>query len=165
MNHETTPPPAILILYSSDYRGHTLTIARAMAEAAGADLAEIGTLGSDLPDLTCYDLIGLGSGVYREDLSSRLYQLIRQLEVRGTKTFVFSTSGVGLSRYNRRLIHQLKKRGSRPCGSFACKGSFASREFTRSRLFTWFERSASGHPDARDLQRARAFISRVVETL
>lgn len=152
-----------LIIYCSDYRHNTERIARVFAEKTHGDainLRDIGKVNTEE-----YDLIGFGSGVYRESLSEKLIKLAGRTDVAGKQAFVFSTSGVGMKYYNHRLIRLLVSKGAVIKGSFACKGSFSAREFTDKKVFDFMARLSQGHPDDRDIKKAERFISRVVGLL
>ena len=154
-----------LIIYCSDYRGNTEEIAKEIAEEIDGRLVNIKDLKDETIHTDNYDLIGFGSGVYRESMSHKLYRLVEGLVLDGKDTFVFSTSGVGMKLYNIRLMRLLEKRGAKVRGSFACKGSFTASEFTDKKIFNIFGKKSQGHPDTRDRERARNFIGSVMESL
>lgn len=153
----------VLIIYSSSYKGNTEKIAKIFSEKADCDLVNI----KDKKQLALekYDLIGFGSGVYKESVSSGLIRVIETLELQGKPVFVFSTSGVGIKAYNRSLIRVLASKGARVRGSFACKGSFVAEEFTAVRIFALLSRLAEGHPGRKDFRTAEKFILDVVGSL
>ena len=142
---------------------NTHRIARALAEEIHADLHPVQS--TALPDLSIYDLIGFGSGVYREDLSPRLYELITGLDLQDKNVFVFSTSGVGLKFDDQRLMRKLSAKGALVTGSFTFRGAFRPGEFTRFKPFHWLAHFAHGHPDNRDLHRAKVFVRKIVKSL
>lgn len=149
-----------LIIYCSDYKKNTEKIAKIFAEKINAELINLRNT-SDI-DVESYDLIGFGSGVYRESLSPRLFRLVDGLDLKGKNVFVFSTSGIGMKFYNNKLIRILESKGAINRGSFACKGSFIAREFTDKKIFDIIGRFSQGHPDAKDFKKAESFIERVV---
>jgi flavodoxin len=152
-----------LIIYCSDYKNNTEQIARIFAEKTDSELINISDV-NDV-DIENYNLIGFGSGVYRESLSPKLFRLIDKLDLRDKNVFVFSTSGVGMKFYNNRLIKILVSKGSINKGSFACKGSFVAREFANNKIFDIIGRLSQGHPDTKDFKEAERFIVRVVDSL
>lgn len=153
----------VLIIYSSSYKGNTEKIAKIFSEKADCDLMNIK---DNRPmELGKYDLIGFGSGVYKESVSPGLLRLIRSLELEGKPVFVFSTSGVGIKAYNRSLIRALESKGASVRGSFACKGSFIAEEFTTVRIFALMSRLAEGHPGGKDFRAAEKFILDLVGSL
>ena len=154
-----------LIIYSSTYRGHTERIARSMAEEIGAVLLDLKKIGDFDFQTEQYELIGLSSGVYRESLAPKLHKLLERMELRDKNVFVFSSSGMGLKLYHRALIKQLRSKGAIIKGSFACKGAYTAAEFTDRKIFDWLGRLAEGHPDDKDLQQAKAFITQLTRSL
>src|SRR5690606_25598836 len=105
-----------LIIYYSDYKQNTEKIARIFADKLNAELINISDI-SDI-DVENYDLIGFGSGVYRESLSLKLFRVVDKLDLKGKNVFVFSTSGIGMKFYNNKLIRHLESKGAINIGSF-----------------------------------------------
>jgi len=152
-----------VIIYCSDYKKNTEKIAKIFADKLNAELINVRDV-SDI-DVENYDLIGFGSGVYRESLSPRLFRLVDSLNLKGKNVFVFSTSGVGMKFYNNKLIRILESKGAINRGSFACKGSFVAREFTDKKIFDIIGRLSQGHPNDKDFKNAESFIERVVNQI
>lgn len=152
-----------LIIYCSDYKKNTEKIARLFVDKTALEL--INVRDADDLNIEAYDLIGFGSGVYKESLSPKLYKLIDKLNVRGKNVFVFSTSGVGMKFYNNKLIKLLESKGGINSGSFACKGSFIAREFTENKIFDAIGRLSQGHPNDKDFKEAERFIAGVMNSL
>lgn len=152
-----------LIIYCSEYKNNTEKIARIFAEKADCELVNI----KDIRDINIenYNLIGFGSGVYRESLSPKVFRLVDQLNLQGKSVYVFSTSGVGMKFYNNRLIKLLQSKGAICKGSFSCKGSFIAREFTNKNIFDILGKLSQGHPNDRDYKKAQKFITRVLDSL
>ncbi len=145
-----------LIVYCSDYKRNTEKIARVFAAKTDCMLVNI----RDASDINVegYNLIGFGSGVYRESLSPKLFGLVDKLSLAGKNVFVFSTSGVGMKFYNNSLISLLQSKGAVTRGSFACKGSFVASEFTNKKIFDIIGRLSQGHPNDKDIKAAERFI-------
>ncbi|MGE5677383.1 MAG: flavodoxin domain-containing protein [Pseudomonadota bacterium] len=152
-----------LIIYCSDYKNNTEKIARVFADKGDCDLINIRNVSEINTEV--YDLIGFGSGVYRESLSTKLLKLVDKLDLKGKNVFVFSTSGVGMKFYNNSLIKLLESKGAINIGSFSCRGSFAAREFTNTSVFGILERLSHGHPNDRDFKEAERFIVKVQGSL
>jgi len=152
-----------LIVYCSEYKNNTGKIARIFAEKTGCELINI----RDVSDINIenYNLIGFGSGVYRESLSPKVFRLVDKLNLKAKNVFVFSTSGVGMKFYNNSLIKLLESKGAINKGSFACKGSFNAGDFTNKKLFDIMGRLSQGHPNDRDFKKAERFIVRVLDSL
>lgn len=152
-----------LIVYCSEYKNNTEKIARIFAEKTDCDLISI----RDVSDINIenYNLIGFGSGVYREILSPKLFKLVDKLNLKSKNVFVFSTNGVGMKFYNNSLIKLLESKGAINKGSFACKGNFIARDFSNKRIFNIMGRLSQGHPNNRDYKKAEKFIVRVLDSL
>lgn len=149
-----------LIIYHSVYRKNTEMIAKIFAQRLSADLLTVEE--GQTIDLNQYELIGFGSGVYRESMSKKLLDHASKLNLRDKDFFVFSTSGAGMKSYNKKLIKILNSKGGRCKGSFACKGSFVSEDFTKNKIFKFFSRFAKGHPDSKDIKKAEVFIDNMI---
>ncbi len=152
-----------LIIYCSDYKKNTEKIARIFAEKIGCDLINIRDTSSI--SIENYNLIGFGSGVYKESLSPKVFRLVDKLNLKGKNVFVFSTSGAGMKSYNNRLIKILKANGAINIGSFACKGSFIASDFTDKKIFDIVGRLSQGHPNDKDLKEAERFIMKLEASL
>ena len=152
-----------LIIYCSDYKNNTERIAQMFAEKINSDLINVRNF-QDV-DLEKYNIIGFGSGVYMEKLSPKLFKLVDKMNLKGKNVFVFSTSGVGMKFYNNSLIKLLKSKGAINQGSFACKGSFNAREFSKNKIFYIMGNLSQGHPNVKDLKIAELFIRKIEDSL
>ncbi len=146
-----------LIICVSVSQGNTAAVARAIGAVLKADIREPEEV--DPAMLAGYDVVGFGSGIYFGSHHRRLRTFVEQLpQVRGTRAFVFSTSGQGRSQslpWERSLESILGDKGYDVVGSFACRG-----------FDTWLPLQLlgglnKGHPDARDLSRAHMFAERI----
>lgn len=151
-----------LIIYYSGHKHNTEKIARVFANEIDSELINIKDV-NDI-DIKNYDLIGFGSGVYRESMSPKLFSLVEKLNLRDKNVFVFSTNGVGMKFYNKKLIRLLESKGAINKGSFVCKGSFDAQEFTDKKIFAILGRLSQGHPNDNDIKKAKKFIERVYNT-
>ncbi|MDF2543015.1 MAG: flavodoxin [Herbinix sp.] len=122
-----------LILYCSTYKSHTEKIAELFSKKINADLLNLKNSKNIMIDE--YDFIGFGSGVYKESMAPQIFKCVDKLNLMNKDVFVFSTSGVGMRYYNMKLIKLLEAKGARCKGSFACKGSFVSRDFSDNKIF------------------------------
>ena len=149
-----------LIVYCSDYKHNTEKIARVFAEKINADLMNL----KETKEISIdeYNLIGFGSGVYKENLSPKIFKIAEKLNLTDKNVFVFSTSGIGAKFYNKKLINLLLSKGGSYKGSFACKGSFDSKSFSNIKIFEIMSKFAVGHPNDKDVNKAENFISKVV---
>ncbi|MDD1679180.1 MAG: hypothetical protein LUO93_08395 [Methanomicrobiales archaeon] len=136
----------ILIIYKSYHRMNTEKIAKAIAEAAGATAVKVKD--AHIEDLTNYDLIGFGSGIYAGKPHRSIFTFIEKMTPTDKKAFIFSTSGEPKEEYHRLLREKLTAKGYHIVGEFQCPGQAGFLGFT----FT-----SKGHPDEKDLQNAQAF--------
>ncbi len=149
------------IIYYSTYRNNTEKIASLFAQKLNAELVNLKE--NKKINIENYDLIGFGSGIYRESMSPKLIKYVNTLDLKDKYVFVFSTSGIGLRFYNKKLLNLLKSKGAICKGSFACKGTFQSREFSDNRIFEILSRFSEGHPDEKDLYKAEKFIENLIK--
>lgn len=152
-----------LIIYCSDYKNNTKKIAQVLASKISCEVKNIKDVNGI--NLDNYHLIGIGSGVYRENFSPKVFNLVNKLNLKGKNVFVYSTSGVGMKFYNKKLIRMLKSKGAVNKGSFACKGSFTASDFTDKSIFNLLGNLSQGHPNDEDYKNAERFILRVVNSL
>lgn len=145
----------VLIVYSSIHHGNTEKVAKVMATSINADITETKNLKTDILDQ--YDLIGFGSGIYYGKFHKNILNLIEKLpRLNNKKAFVFSTSGLGKTKYNDPIEKELEKNGFEVIGSFACKGYDT---FGPWRLFGGI---AKGRPNDRDFNNAKKFVEKLV---
>lgn len=145
----------VLIICQSTHHGNTMKVAEAMAEILDAEIKRPAEVNVD--EITGYDMIGLGSGIYNRKHHTSLFKLLDKLEVQsGRKVFVFSTSTITATSLHKPLIEALMKKGFDITGEFYCKG-FMSHSFTR--LF--FGGLNKGRPNEKDLKKARNFAATI----
>lgn len=149
-----------LIIYVSSYKNNTEKIAKVFADKINADLINLKSLKEIETDN--YDLIGFGSGVYKERLAPQLFNCIEKSNLKDKKIFVFSTSGIGMKFYNNKLIKLLVSKGAINKGSFACKGNLVAQDFSNNKIFDIVGRLSQGHPNDKDFKKAEEFIEKVV---
>ena len=95
-------------------------------------------------------------------MAPQIFRCVEQSKLDRKEVFVFSTSGVGMALYNKRLIKLCKEKGANLRGSFACKGSFHSRDFSENKVFELLGKLSQGHPSSKDIKKAERFIERVL---
>ncbi|MDF2909042.1 MAG: flavodoxin [Herbinix sp.] len=151
-----------LVIYYSAYKNHTEKIAELFAEKMNADIINLKKIKN--VQIDNYDLIGFGSGVYKESMAPQIFSCVEQLNLKNKGSFVFSTSGAGMKYYNNKLIKLLEVKGASCKGSFACKGSFVSSDFSENKIFDFMSRFALGHPNDKDFSKADKFIKKIVQS-
>lgn len=141
-----------IIFFTSVHHGNTRKIAHAIAEQLGAELFDMDERGVPQMDISSYDLVGLGSGVYRFGLSPKLFKLARSIGLKDKKVFLFSTSSSGQEKWHKRFKSVLARKNAVLLGEFVCLG------FLDWAFFKKFDGGLNqGHPDEADLTAARAF--------
>lgn len=135
----------VLIIYKSYHQMNTEKVAKAMAETMNATLKKVEEVKPE--DLSGYDLIGFGSGIYGGKHHKDLFTLVENLPQMEKHVFIFSTSGNPQEKYDQALNEKLIGKGCRIMGVFRCPGAVKM-------VFTLKNK---GHPDEKDLENARAF--------
>ena len=136
----------VLIIYKSYHRMNTEKVAKAMAEAMNATLKKVEEVKPE--DLTGYDLIGFGSGIYVGKYHKDLIKLVEKIPRLEKDVFLFSTAGGPDEKYEKPMKELLIGKGCRIVGEFRCPGESG---------FLGFSFANKGHPDEQDLERARTF--------
>jgi flavodoxin len=134
-----------LIVYSSKHHLNTEKIALAMGAELGAEVKKLSEARPQ--DLEGCDLVGLGSGINGFDVHRELAAFVAGLgERKGQKAFVFSTCASAKD-WTGKFRAQLAAKGFELAGEFHCPGLWTPLFFKVRR----------GHPDAADVESARAF--------
>jgi flavodoxin len=134
-----------LVIYSSKHHLNTEKIALAMGAELGAEVKKLSEARSQ--DLEEFDLVGFGSGINGLDVHRELAAFVAGLaERKGQKAFVFSTS-VSARDWTGKFRTLLVEKGFSVVGEFHCPGLWTPLFFKVRR----------GHPDAADIESARAF--------
>lgn len=105
-------------------------------------------------DLSEYDLIGLGSGIYFSKHHKTLLNFADNLPpAHNRKAFIFSTSGQEgrVDRFHRQLREKLQAKGYNIIGEFNCPGIDT---YGITKLVGGIKK---GRPNQEDLQNAKAF--------
>jgi flavodoxin len=143
----------VLIIYKSYHRMNTEKVAKAMADAIHATLKKVDEVGPE--DLSGYDLIGIGSGIYAGKYHRSLVKLIERIPRLEKDVFLFHTAGGPEEKYDQPVKELLIGKGARIVGEFRCPGAAGFLGFT------WANKS---HPDEQDLENAREFVKGLIST-
>ncbi len=143
-----------MIIYKSVHHMNTEKVAKVMAETLGARLAQPEEV--DPVSLADYDLIGFGSGIYAGKHDKSLLDLVSTLPPQNKAAFVFSTSGTGGNQH-KVLLEALRQKG------FAIKGEFVCAGFDTFGPLRLIGGIKKGHPNAKDLENARAFAKSLMK--
>jgi flavodoxin len=136
-----------LVICKSVHQGNTRKVAEVIANVLKAEIKEP----EDVNDISSYDLVGFGSGIYMWKHHESLFKLLDRLDGKGKKAFMFSTSGGGRKDYNKALKERLAEKGFNVVGDFACKGL---DKFGPLAIIGGLNK---GHPDKDDLKKAEDF--------
>ncbi len=147
----------VLIIYQSVHHGNTKKVAEAMAGILGATLATPGDV--DVNALGEYDLIGFGSGIFYGRYHRNMLALVDRLPSVKKKAFLFYTCGWETGdifyKYTTDMRDKLEAKGFTIVGQFSCSG------WDTIPAVAWFGGIKKGHPNARDLENAKAFAKAV----
>jgi flavodoxin len=134
-----------LVIYSSKHHMNTEKIALAIGEELGAEVKKLADVKPQ--DLDAFELVGFGSGINGFNVHPKLTAFVAGLsEQKGQKAFVFSTCASGKD-WTEKLQMLLAEKGFSVLGEFHCPGLWTPLFFKIRR----------GHPDAVDVENARAF--------
>ncbi len=142
----------ILILYKSYHRMNTEKVAKAIAETMNATMQKIEEVNPE--DLSNYDLIGFGSGIYGGKYHKDVVSLVEKMPHLEKNVFLFSTSGKPQEKYELAIKALLIGKGCRIVGEFRCPGVVGGP--------LGISLSNKGHPDEKDLADAREFAKGLI---
>lgn len=142
----------ILIIYKSYHRMNTEKVAKAIAETMNATLQKVEEVNPE--DLSNYDLIGFGSGIYGGKYHKDVVSLVEKMPHLEKNVFLFSTSGKPQEKYELAIKALLIGKGCRIVGEFRCPGVVGGP--------LGISLSNKGHPDEKDLVDARAFAQGLI---
>jgi len=153
-----------LLVVFSYHHGNTEKIAHACAKVLSA---EVKTPQQVKPEeITEYDLVGFGSGIYSATFDPSVLDLADRLQnVAGKKAFLFSTFGApavfaggDFTKNNHSQIREkLQAKGYMVIGEFGCAG------WNTNSFLKYFGGLNKSRPDANDLQSAEAFARQMKE--
>lgn len=144
----------VCIVYVSTHHGNTKTVAEEMARAVSGETVDLRQ--TPRPELSGYDLVGVASGVYFQTLHAEARRFLDQtVFAPGQRVFFVATCGLPYRDYTKKEKDKLAKRGVPCAGSFQCRG------YDTYGLFGRLGGIAKGHPNGRDLARARRFIQQL----
>ena len=145
-----------VILYASVHHGNTRKVAEHLARQEGVTAVDL--LHDPLPDLGSYDLVGFASGIYFQAMHQRVRQALDRAVFRpGQAVFFLYTCGAPLGDGAKGLKKILAQKGGPWAGTFRCRGYDTYGPFGK------LGGIAKGHPNARDLDRAAAFLRQLRE--
>lgn len=143
-----------IVIFQSVHKGNTKKIAEALAKELSAKLVKPGEI--KVNDLTNYDLIGFGSGIYFWKHHQDILALAEKMPPSpGQKVFLFSTAGLPPLKavWHSALRKILKKKGFRIVGEFTCAGH---DEVSFLKKIGGINK---GRPNANDIAKAKQFAN------
>ncbi len=144
----------IAIIYVSIHRGNTKKIVDVMKEALDADIYSVTE--ARTVDFSDYDLLGIASGIYMEDVGKAIYQFIERKENLPKNVFCVTTSAVLFMKYGKRFSKKLERLGFHVLDYFECKG------YSCYGILKYIDGMAKGHPDVEDVNKAREFCKKIL---
>jgi len=144
----------ILIIYHSQHHSNTQKIAHVLAKELSADLKTPNDL-QDI-DVSQYDIIGLGSGIYAGRHHVSLIKLADSLVLKNKPVFIFSTRGLKpLLFYHKSLLQHLERNKCTVIGEFSAQG-YSS--YGPLKMIGGINKSK---PDEEDFEKARQFAQTI----
>lgn len=138
------------IIYVSVHHGNTIKVVEAMAETLSADLINL-TKQKNV-NIADYDIIGLASGCFYRNMHERIMKFAIETDfLERQSVFLICTCGVAYRDYTKSTKRILSNKGVEVLGSFQCRG------FDTFGPFGKIGGIAKGHPNEKDLSRARAW--------
>lgn len=139
--------------YYSCHHGNTLKVLQAMAEEGDVDLIDV--TACENVQLENYDCIGFASGVYFGKFHEGVTAFARQYLPLGKPVFFVCTYGAAKGNGFKKLTSIAGEKGCPVFGTFGCPGydTFGPWKLVGG--------IAKGHPNARDLDKARAFYREI----
>lgn len=149
----------LAVVFASIHHGNTRRLANVLAEELAADLFSADDARDT--DLSTYDVVGLGSGIYFGKHHHSLTALVDGWQRSPSRAFLFSTAGLP---FLRRLQHtklrlRVRRSGCQVLGEFCCRGWDTVGPLW---LMGGINRK---HPDGTDLDRARRFARELLTQL
>jgi flavodoxin len=142
---------AIIILFSYHHK-NTEKIAQVISSTIGAEIKTPDQV--DTTNLSNYDLIGFGSGVYFGKLHKVLLEFADRIpQVSNKNAFIFSTScqSGNMSKFHKKLREKLQSKGFDIISEFNCA---AFDTFGALKIFGGLNK---GRPNEEDLKQAEEF--------
>lgn len=143
------------ICYYSRHHGNTLKVLEAMAREGDVDLIDVTT--RQAVRLEDYDCIGFASGIYGATFHKAVAAFARQYLPAGKPVFFVYTYGGAKGSGARAVAVVAREKNCPVLGEFSCKG------YDTFGPFKLVGGIAKGHPDEKDLEKARCFYREIQE--
>lgn len=145
------------ICYYSRHHGNTLKVLQAMADEGNLDLIDVTRRQMVL--LEEYDCVGFASGIYAFTFQKAVVEFARQYLPQGKPVFFVYTYGGARGNGAKAVSEIARKKGCPILGEFSCRG------YDTFGPFKLVGGISKGHPNARDLEKARQFYREIRECL
>ncbi|MET8776322.1 flavodoxin family protein [Nocardia sp. NPDC004654] len=149
-----------VIVCTSVSHGNTKKVADVIGQVLEARVVDPAQV--DAAELSTYDLVGFGSGIFLGSFHAELREFIRSLpDAQRRKAFVFATSGfpeARFQRFSRPLVRMLDQKGFEVVDTFSC------RAFDTYAPFKLVGGIRKGRPNSTDLAAARTFAEGLAGT-
>ncbi len=145
----------IAIVYVSFHHHNTKKIVDVVAEELDADVFDLKE--AKKQDFSRYHRIGFASGIYFERVHKSLYRFIEEAEDLPREAFMLLTSGTGSKKHVDQFAKRLTSKGFHVRDAFQCKGHDTYA------IWKIFGGIAKGHPNTKDLEKARRFAREMKE--
>ena len=141
------------ICYYSRHHGNTRKVLEAMAQENDIDLIDVTSrVAVHLAD---YDCIGFASGIYYSKFQETVLDFARQYLPKGKDVFFVYTCGSARKGYTSAIAEVVTAKKANILGEYGCRG------FDTFGPFKLIGGIAKGHPNAEELQKARAFYESI----
>lgn len=147
----------VAIIYKSVHNKNTEKLLEEIQKDLPVDLYDASDAKDS--DLSDYDIIGFASGIYNSDMHRSLFDYIEHYSLLARKAFIIYTSGTNNSRYADKFKKALSERGIEVSGVFRCKG-----HDNYLKIFKPIGGIAKGHPNQKDIQKAKAYVKNIIYT-
>lgn len=144
-----------LIICESIYNNNTLKLARVISHTLGCRF--VTAQEAEAMDLSAFEVIGFGSGIYFGQHHPRLFDLIEQMPPNQQSVFIFSSRGNPfLGKYHLPIKNVLLKKNKNIIGEFSVTG------YDETGPWVIIGGGHRGKPDEKDLKKAVRFVNKIL---
>ncbi len=142
------------ICYYSRHHGNTKKVLEAMAEGNEIDLIDV--TARSAVHLEEYDMIGFASGIYGFEFHKSVVNFARQYLPRKKKVFFVYTYGLNKGTGAGAVVRVAQEKEAVILGKYGCRG------YDTFGPFKMMGGIAKGHPNEKELQKAREFYQHIL---
>lgn len=143
-----------IIIYCSIHHNNTFKLLQSGCDNLDVELVNIKNA-KDI-ELSKYNVVGFASGIYNGKFHQSLFDFIDNSVSLPKKAFLVHTSGSGNKKYALSFINLLKEKDIDIIDSFCCKG------LDTFGVFKYIGGISRKHPDSKDIDNFRNFISTII---